>query len=143
MLFFLCAIAYTLKLMLQAASAIPSLSYLTYGFRPIVIGYLHLVLLGVVSLFITSYSINNNYIILNKTRKNGVIIFVAGIIINEIFLLLQGIGDLSYISIPYIDEELLAAAVILLLGLILISIRITDSKDLYKRGFENNCNGSI
>jgi len=129
--------------MLQAASAIPSLSYLTYGFRPIVIGYLHLVLLGVVSLFITSYSINNNYIILNKTRKNGVIIFVAGIIINEIFLLLQGIGDLSYISIPYIDEELLAAAVILLLGLILISIRITDSKDLYKRGFENNCNGSI
>ena len=143
MLFFLCAIAYTLKLMLQAASAIPSLSYLTYGFRPIVIGYLHLVLLGVVSLFITSYSINNNYIILNKTRKNGVIIFVAGIIINEIFLLLQGIGDLTYISIPYIDEELLAAAVILLLGLILISIRITDSKDLYKRGFENHCNGSI
>ncbi len=132
-LFLLCAVAYTLKLMLQAASAIPSLSYLTYGFRPIVIGYLHLVLLGVVSLFITSYSINNHYLILNKTRKNGVIIFVAGIIVNEVFLLLQGIGDLTYISIPYIDEELLAAAVILLLGLILISTRITDNKDLYKR----------
>ena len=61
------------------------------------------------------------------------IIFVAGIIVNEVFLLLQGIGDLTYISIPYIDEELLAAAVILLLGLILISTRITDNKDLYKR----------
>ena len=123
MLFFLCAIAYTLKLMLQATSAIPSLSYLSYGFRPIVIGYLHLVLLGVVSLFITSYSINHNYLVLNKTRKNGVIIFVAGIIINEVFLMLQGIGDLTYISIPYIDEELLAAALILFLGLILINLK--------------------
>lgn len=132
-LFLLCAIAYTLKLMLQAASAIPSLSYLTYGFRPIVIGYLHLVLLGVVSLFITSYSINKHYLILNKTRKNGVIIFVVGIIVNEVFLLLQGIGDLTYISIPYIDEELLAAAVILFLGLILISTRITGNKDSYKK----------
>ena len=127
-LFFLCAIAYTLKLILQAASAIPSLSYLSYGFRPIVIGYLHLVLLGVVSLFITSYSINNNYLILNKTRKNGVIIFVAGIIINEVFLMLQGIGDLTYISIPYINEELLAAALILFLGLILINIKSNVKK---------------
>ena len=127
-LFFLCAIAYTLKLVLQAASAIPSLSYLTYGFRPIVIGYLHLVLLGVVSLFITSYSINNNYLMLNKTRKNGVMIFVAGIIINEAFLMLQGIGDLTYVSIPYIDEELLAAALILFLGLILINLKRKENK---------------
>ena len=122
-LFFFCAIAYTLKLMLQAASAIPSLSYLSYGFRPIVIGYLHLVLLGVVSLFITSYCINHKYLILNKTTKNGVIIFVAGIIINEVFLMLQGIGDLVYISIPYIDEELLAAALILFIGLLLINVK--------------------
>jgi hypothetical protein len=109
--------------MLQAASAIPSLSYLSYGFRPIVIGYLHLVLLGVVSLFITSYSINNNYLVLNKTRKNGVVVFVAGIIINEVFLMLQGIGDLTYISIPYINEELLAAALILFAGLLLINLK--------------------
>jgi hypothetical protein len=122
-LFFLCAIAYTLKLLLQATSAIPSLSYLTYGFRPIVIGYLHLVLLGVVSLFIITYSINYHYFALSKTRKKGVIIFVAGIIINEIFLMLQGIGDLSYTSIPYINEELLAAAVILFIGLLLMQFK--------------------
>ena len=122
-LFFLCAIAYTIKLLLQATSAIPSLSYLTYGFRPIVIGYLHLVLLGVVSLFITVYSINNNYFPPGKTRKKGVVIFVAGIILNEVFLMLQGIGDLNYTSIPFINEELLAAAIVLFVGLLLMQFK--------------------
>ncbi len=127
-LFFLCAIAYTLKLFLQASSAIPSLSYLTYGFRPIVIGYLHLVLLGVVSLFITSYCIGTGFYSISKTRKTGVIIFVAGIIINEVFLLLQGVGDLSYTSIPYINEALLAAAAILFLGLMLMNLQEREQK---------------
>jgi hypothetical protein len=122
-LLILCAVAYSLKLLLQAASAIPSLSYLTYGFRPVVIGYLHLVLLGVVSLFITTYSVAYNYFPLGKIKKSGVIIFVAGIIINEIFLLVQGIADLDYTSVPYINEALLAAAVILFLGLLLMNIQ--------------------
>ena len=122
-LFILCAVAYTIKLLLQAASAMPSLSYLTYGFRPIVIGYLHLVLLGVVSLFITTYSIAYNYFRLSKIKKTGVVIFVAGIIINEVFLLVQGIADLDYRSVPYINEALLAAAIILFLGLLLMNIK--------------------
>ena len=122
-LFILCAIAYGLKLLLQAASAIPSLSYLTYGFRPIVIGYLHLVLLGVVSLFITTYSIAYNYFHLGRIKKTGVIIFVAGIIINEVFLLIQGLADLDYKSVPFINEALLAAAVILFAGLLLMNIK--------------------
>ncbi|HVZ97540.1 MAG TPA: hypothetical protein VG847_11735 [Chitinophagaceae bacterium] len=122
-LFLLSGIAYTIKLLLQVASAIPSLSYLTYGFRPIVIGYLHLVLLGVVSLFITTYSIAYQYIYLSGIKKAGVIIFVAGIVINEIFLMIQGIADLSYRAVPYINEELLAAAVILFAGLLLLNFR--------------------
>ena len=119
----LCAIAYSIKLLLQAASAIPSLSYLTYGFRPIVIGYLHLVLLGVVSLFIATYSIAYNYFHLTKIKKTGMIIFVAGIIINEIFLLVQGIADLNYTSVPYMNEALLAAAFILFFGLIFMNVK--------------------
>ncbi len=122
-LFILCGLAYSIKLLLQAASAIPSLSYLTYGFRPIVIGYLHLVLLGVVSLFITSYSIAYNYFQLTKIKKAGVVIFVAGIIINEIFLLVQGIADLNYTSIPYMNEALLGAAFILFFGLIFMNMK--------------------
>src|SRR5690606_23248505 len=53
----LCGLAYSIKLVLQTASVIPSLSHFAYGFRPIVIGYLHLVLLGVITLFIIAYII--------------------------------------------------------------------------------------
>jgi len=49
------AVALSAKLFLQLGSTIPSLSDLAFGFRPIVIGYLHLVLLGVITLFILSY----------------------------------------------------------------------------------------
>ena len=122
-LFILCALAYSMKLLLQAASAIPSLSYLTYGFRPIVIGYLHLVLLGVVSLFITSYSIAYDYFQLTRIKKAGVVIFVVGIIINEIFLLVQGIADLNYTSVPYMNEALLVASFILFIGLVFMNIK--------------------
>ena len=48
-------IAFCIKVLLQMCSAIPSLNMITYGFRPIVIGYLHLVLLGMLSIFLTGY----------------------------------------------------------------------------------------
>ncbi|HSC37921.1 MAG TPA: hypothetical protein VLD19_08630, partial [Chitinophagaceae bacterium] len=65
-LFSLWALAVTIKLCLQAGSVIPSLSQLAFGFRPIVIGYLHLVLLGVITLFILSYAVTLRFIHLNK-----------------------------------------------------------------------------
>ncbi len=121
-LFFLCGIAFTLKLLLQAASAIPSLSFLTYGFRPIVIGYLHLVLLGVISLFIIGYCFYIDKLTLSKLNIAGVKIFVGGIILNEVFLLVQGIADLDYDVVPYINEALLFAAIVLFLGLLLMHL---------------------
>ena len=49
------AIALSVKLLLQLVSTIPSLSNLAFGFRPIVIGYLHLVLLGVIGVTVYGY----------------------------------------------------------------------------------------
>src|SRR5690606_31993483 len=48
-------IAISIKYLLQLGTAIPELSKIALGFRPIIIGYLHLVLLGVVSLFLLGY----------------------------------------------------------------------------------------
>ncbi len=121
-LLILCAIAYTIKLSLQAASSLPSLSHLTFGFRPIIIGYLHLVLLVVVSLFIISYCIAGGYYPASGYRKKGVVIFVSGIILNEILLMIEGIADLDYHSVPYMNDYLLWAAVIIFLGLVLMNL---------------------
>ena len=123
-LFILSAIAFTIKLLLQSGSIHPALSQLSYGFRPIIIGYLHLVLLGVTSIFIIGYIISFKLIKINKLLITGTIIFVAGIIINELLLMIQGVAALSYTGIPYINETLLGAAIILLSGTLVMSLSI-------------------
>lgn len=51
-------LALMLKIVLQAGSTIPSISKLAFGFRPIVIAYLHLVLLAFTLLFLLAYLID-------------------------------------------------------------------------------------
>lgn len=115
-LLILSAIAFTIKLLLQSGSIHPELSQLSYGFRPIIIGYLHLVLLAVTSIFMIGYIISLELIPLTRLLLTGVFTFVAGIIINELLLMVQGVAALSYTAIPYINEYLLIAALILLSG---------------------------
>ncbi|MEI7734452.1 MAG: hypothetical protein WCI49_03255 [Ferruginibacter sp.] len=121
-LLILSASALTIKLLLQLGSTIPSLSTLAFGFRPIVIGYLHLVLLGVITLFLLGYMFAENLLIINKKAITGAGIFAAGIIINEIFLMTQGVAALEYINIPIINESLLLAALIMLTGITVLNI---------------------
>lgn len=123
-LFLFAAIALTIKLLLQLASTIPGLSDIAFGFRPIVIGYLHLVLLGVITLFLLGYIFSANVFIHKKNTVAGAIIFTVGIIINECFLMIQGITSLGYSTIPYINEALLIAALIMFLGLLILTVSI-------------------
>ncbi len=116
----LSAIALSLKLLLQLASTVPSLSKLTFGFRPIVIGYLHLVLLGVITLFIIGFAYTNHIINLNRQTKFGTAVFTSGIIVNEILLMTQGIAAINYNSVPYINEMLFGAALVMFSGLLII-----------------------
>jgi len=124
----LSAVALTIKLCLQAGSVIPSLSKLAFGFRPIVIGYLHLVLLGIFTLFIIGYVLAANYISVNRATATGLTLFVVGIIFNEALLMVQGIADLSYRGIPFIEFLLLLAALILFTGILIVNYGIRKSR---------------
>jgi hypothetical protein len=115
-LLLLAAIAFSIKLLLQAGSVHPALSQLSYGFRPIIIGYLHLVLLAVTSLFIIGYIVSLQLMPVNRIMITGVAIFVCGIIINELLLLVQGVAAFTYTGIPHIDIYLFMAAVFLFSG---------------------------
>jgi len=128
-LFILWALALTIKLCLQAGSVIPSLSNLAFGFRPIVIGYLHLVLLGVITLFILAYTVALRHFLLNKITVTGIIVFILGIAVNEILLMTQGVAGMGYLPVPFINPLLLAAAVILFTGILLVNYGQNISKD--------------
>jgi hypothetical protein len=116
------AVALSAKLLLQLGSTIPSLSDLAFGFRPIVIGYLHLVLLGVITLFILGSMFSEDSFAANKRSVTGVFIFSGAVIVNEILLMVQGVAAITYTSIPFINEMLLAAASLLLTGALLMAL---------------------
>lgn len=109
--------ALSVKFLLQLGSTIPVLSKLAFGFRPIVIAYLHLVLLAIISLFLLFYIYANHLIQFNNQIKRGVIIFSIGVLLNEIILAIQGIASFSYTPIPFVNELLLGAAIVLVLGI--------------------------
>ncbi|HEX6913712.1 MAG TPA: hypothetical protein VF145_00640, partial [Chitinophagaceae bacterium] len=116
--------ALAIKLLLQLGSTVPSLSNLAFGFRPIVIGYLHLVLLAVISLFLLGFILIRQHIPLTRLTLWSVYTFTMGIVLNELFLMIQGISAMSYEGVPYMDVLLLGAGLVMFTGLLLLNIAV-------------------
>lgn len=147
-LFIFAASAITLKFILQSLSILPSLGHLIFGMRPIIIGYLHLVLLAGYSVFLIGYAIFKGYIVVNKGLKIGVIVFIIGVLLNEIALAIQGLGAFYYFAVPYINQFLLVAALLLFLGATsMVSSQISSVKRISflseKNHFQPNIESKI
>jgi hypothetical protein len=112
------AFCVALKLLLQFGSVFPALSKLAFGFRPIVIAYLHLVLLAIISGFLLTFLYTNELIHRSAKTMIFLAIFIFGIFLNEFLLALQGIFSLDYILIPYANELLFLSALVLLTGIL-------------------------
>ena len=109
--------ALSIKLLLQLGSTVPIISQLAFGFRPIVIAYLHLILLGIITLFLIFYIYANHLILISKNIKYGVLVFTIGVLLNEIVLAVQGIASFSYTIIPFVNEILFGVAIVLCIGI--------------------------
>jgi hypothetical protein len=110
-----------LKLALQLGSTVPIIAKFAFGFRPIVIAYLHLVLLAFTSLFLVTYLYINKTLHFGKWAVRGLFLLSIGILLNEFVLALQGIASLDYIPIPYANEMLFAIALLIFVSLILVN----------------------
>lgn len=119
-MFVFVGLAFTVKLLLQLGSTIPEISKLAFGFRPVVIAYLHLVLLAVISVFLLAYFFTTQ---LMQTHKKSIIalsVFIIGVLLNEAALAVQGIASFSYFPIKHINEILFFISLVLLIGSIMI-----------------------
>ena len=115
-LLILVSLSLTLKLFLQLASTIPYVSKLAFSFRPIVIAYLHLVLLLIISVFLLSFLYGTGLLKQTRATRSALIVFVTGVILNEMVLATQGIAAFSYSIIPGVNQVLFGIALILLAG---------------------------
>jgi hypothetical protein len=116
-------LAFILKILMQALSVIPAVTHLAFGFRPIVIGYLHMVLLGLVSFFLLGFLVQEKLIDRHsKTTNAGFILFISAVVLNEILLMLQGVRSIWMQAFPYANQLLFGVAIMIFTGLLLIII---------------------
>jgi hypothetical protein len=80
-------IAFALKLLLQFASAFPLVAQMAYELRPIVIAYLHLVLVGVISSILFVWYLEKN-LLKKPTAKRGIILYLISFAGMELCLVL-------------------------------------------------------
>jgi hypothetical protein len=114
------AVAVTVKYALQLGSTIPALSDLAFGFRTIVIAYLHLVLLAITSVFLLIHALASGFIPTDRLVHTALVTFVIGVLLNELVLAVQGIASFSYTMIPGAPEMLFVLSVWIVLSLLLL-----------------------
>lgn len=116
-----------LKTSLQALSAIPWVGYLMYVHRAVAIGYLHLVFLIICSFFIMGYLYYWFEAEMRHSLKPAISAFVAGVLLNEAILALQGFGAIFYFQTPWSNEVLVLASAIMCFAAIGIAFKTIRS----------------
>ncbi|WP_339755745.1 hypothetical protein [uncultured Winogradskyella sp.] len=90
-LFSFAIFGFILKVLFQLLSILPEFSQVVYSHRNFVIGFIHLLMLGVISGFLFSFILKSELINYSKTIYIGIYSFILGFALTEVLLLIQGI----------------------------------------------------
>ncbi|MEP7263493.1 MAG: hypothetical protein ABI772_03300 [Bacteroidota bacterium] len=127
-LWMLAMISFAIKSLLQMGTIVPDIANAVFGFRPVIIGFLHLVFLGFVTFYILSYWMEKKYFALeNKFVKSSLVLFTAAIAANEIVLLIQGIGLMLHVTNPVYPWLLWLISILLFTGAISLALSVVNS----------------
>jgi hypothetical protein len=115
--------AFALKTILQIGTVFPAIGDEVFSNRAVIIGYLHLVMLGFISLYLLAYLVHTKYFeIGTRPAKTGIIVFTVAVIANEIILMTQGLSEMMMKNSPIYPWLLWGAAIGLFIGTLLINI---------------------
>lgn len=83
--------AFIAKVFIQATVIVPAVAKMAYTIRNFVIGFVHLIMLGVLSVFIFAY-LEEETTVFNtgQLHRLGIKVFIAGVALSELLLFLQG-----------------------------------------------------
>jgi hypothetical protein len=116
-------VALFLKATMEIGASVPGLSTLIYDSRSIVIGYLHLTLLGFVSFLCLAFFLQHDWIVdRSRLGQIGYLLFLIGFILNELVLFGQGL--LGWLHVDGLSDDwvwLWAASVGMAVGIGLFS----------------------
>ena len=109
---------FALKILIQAAVVIPYLATVSYTIRGYVVGFVHLILLGVMTPLLLGFAARSGLLNLRAPiAKAGIILLLAGFLGSEALLFLQGTllwGAKGFL--PHYPEMLFGVSVLMPLG---------------------------
>lgn len=89
-LYFFSVVCFVLKTLLQALSIFPEFSLVVFEHRNFIIGFIHLMMLGIISGFLFSFILNTRLVRFTKSLYIGIYSFLLGFVLTEMLLLIQG-----------------------------------------------------
>lgn len=124
----LALLSFVLKIVLQTASILPEVARMAFQYHNFVIGFIHLMMLGVISGFLLAFLLESSLMRLNqKTAHFGVSSFMIGFVATELILLLQGLFYYTgYGMIPNYYLLLFLFSILLPLGIFVILLNILN-----------------
>ncbi len=115
--------SFMLKTFLQCFTIFPVIANTIFGNRPVIMGFLHLVFLGFVTVFILAYFIEKD-LLNSKIKWTGMaaVVFSVAVIFNEVFLISQGFSSIFVNGSAIFLWLLWTTGVLLFIGSLLIAI---------------------
>ena len=89
-LYFFSVVCFVLKTLLQALSIFPEFSLVVFEHRNFIIGFIHLMMLGIISGFLFSFILITRLVRFTKSLYIGIYSFLLGFVLTEMLLLIQG-----------------------------------------------------
>ncbi|WP_240964394.1 hypothetical protein [Flavivirga algicola] len=119
----------TLKTVLNLVTLIPEFSIVVYEHRNFIIGFIHLVMLGIISGFLVAFILQSPLVTFKKTLNIGIATFILGFIFTELILGIQ--GCMFYFGseiLPNYYQLLFLASLLIPLGIIFIIVNVIRTK---------------
>jgi hypothetical protein len=113
-------VSLALKMLLQLASAWPLVADLAYLYRNFVVAYLHLALLGCISLFLIGWSIRSFEVAVTPSLGAGITLFMIGFVCTEVLLIAFPLGEMIHYTISYYSLWLLGFSILLPIGVAML-----------------------
>jgi hypothetical protein len=123
-------ICFALKISLQTTSLFPEIAQLSAQIRNFVIGFIHLLMLGVITGFLFAFLLQSKFVNPeSKLLKWGVASFLTGFLSTELLLFIQ--GGMFYLGIGSIPKYYLGLFIFssfLAIGILLIASSVYRKK---------------
>lgn len=83
--------AFILKVLFQSGLVVPHVAEMAHTIQHLVIGFIHLNVLGIISTFLFGAALANGWLSPKGFSKGGAYLFLLGILLSELILFLQGL----------------------------------------------------